>query len=238
MREIRGNFYGIYCIALFLPMAVCVLILNLFVPGVRNRRRIARRSSRFFLKAIRIPFQVNGLERLPSTPCVVVANHASYLDGLVVAAALPPEFAFVIKKEMARVPVVSILFTRLGAEFVERHDRHKGAVDARRVLKTAANGQSIVFFPEGTFTEHRAIGKFHGGAFATAARNKMPVVALAVHGTRDAMPSGTLMMRRVPIRVEVLAIFDSDEVSPVSANEVRLMTRSLIAAAVGEQLTV
>ena len=237
MREIRRKIYGIYCIGLFVPTAVSVLILNLFVPGLRNRRAVARASSRFFLKAIGIPFSVHGLERLPSSPCVVVANHASYLDGLVVAAALPPRFAFVIKREMVRVPVASILLKRLGSEFVERYDSHKGAADTRRVLKTAAKGQSIVFFPEGTFNEARAIGKFHAGAFATAARNHMPVVAVAVHGTRDAMPSGTLLIRRVPIRVDVLAIFESTEISPTSANEVRQLTRSLIAEAVGESMT-
>ncbi len=236
MREIRRRIYGVYCIALFLPTAVSVLILNLFVPGVRNRRAVARASSRIFLKAAGIPFQVYGLERLPKAPCVVVANHASYLDGLVVAAALPPDFAFVIKKEMVRVPVASILLKRLGAEFVERFDSHKGAADTRRVLKTAAKGQSIVFFPEGTFTEHRTIGKFHSGAFATAARNKMPVVAVALHGTRDAMPTGTLLMRRKPIRVEVLAIFQSTEHAPLTAGEVRQLARSRIAEAVGESL--
>jgi len=230
------TFYGIYCIALFVPLAIVVLMVNLILPGVRNRRAVARHSSRVFLRAAGITLKVVGLERLPQSPCVIVANHSSYLDGLVVAAALPPDFAFVIKKEMVRVPVASLLLKRLGSEFVERFDRHKGAVDARRVLKMAGMGQSVIFFPEGTFTERRAIGKFHGGAFATAARNKMPIVAVAVRGTRDAMPSGTLMMRRVPIDVEVLAIFDHEHAAAASAGEFRQQTRALIAAAVGEEL--
>jgi len=232
----RRTFYGIYCIALFVPLAVSVLIVSLILPGVRNRRAVARQSSRFFLKAIGITLKVVGLDRLPASPCVIVANHASYLDGLVVAAALPPDFAFVVKKEMVRVPVASLLLKRLGSEFVERFDRHKSAVDARRVLKKAANGQSVVFFPEGTFTARRAVGKFHGGAFATAARNKMPIVAIAVRGTRDAMPSGTLMMRRVPVNVEVLEIFEHDRSAKISASDLRQRARALIAQAVGEAL--
>ena len=75
-----------------------------------------------------IPFAVEGLERLPQVPCVVVANHASYIDGIVAAAALPPDFAFVIKKEMVRVPLAGLLLRRLGSQFVERFDRHKGGV--------------------------------------------------------------------------------------------------------------
>ena len=236
MSEKPRTFYGIYCIALFLPLAISALILTLIMPGIRNRRAVARHGSRLFLKAAGVPLNVVGLERLPACPCVVVANHASYLDGVVVAAALPPEFAFVIKKEMIRVPVASLLLRRIGSEFVERFDRHKGAVDARRVLKSAANGQSVVFFPEGTFTARRAIGKFHGGAFATAARNKMPIVAVVVRGTRDAMPSGSLMMRRVPVEVEVLAVFDPADVARTAAGDVRHRVRALIAAAVGEAL--
>ncbi|MFO1468695.1 MAG: lysophospholipid acyltransferase family protein [Steroidobacteraceae bacterium] len=226
--------YGLWCIVLFVPTAVSVLLINLFVPGLRNRRAVARIGSRAFLRVAGIPFEVHGLSRLPRDPCVVVANHASYLDGLVVAAALPPEFAFIIKKEMVRVPVASILLKRLGSEFVERNDRHQGAVDARRVLKRAATGESMVFFPEGTFTGERAIGRFQGGAFATAARNRMPVVALAVHGTRDSLPAGTLLMRRCRIRVEVLAIFAHGEEAHL--RDLRQHTRELIAGAVGEPL--
>jgi 1-acyl-sn-glycerol-3-phosphate acyltransferase len=184
--------------------------------------------SRAFLRTAGIPFTVQGTERLPRTPCVVVANHASYIDGVIAIAALPPDFAFVIKKEMVRVPLAGLLLRRLGSEFVERFDRHKGASDARRVLRVAATGQSLVFFPEGTFDEHRRIGKFMAGAFATAQRSGMPVVAIAIHGTRDLLPPGGAMIYRRPIRVEILAVLD--------AAEARQRSRELIAAAVGEPL--
>ncbi len=61
-----------------------------------------------------------------------------------------------------------------------------------------------MFFPEGTFDETRQIGKFLGGAFATAERSKMPIVAVAIHGTRDVLPPGSIMVRRRPIRFEIL----------------------------------
>ena len=205
-----------------------MLLINLFLPSLRRRRLIAGVGSRAFLCAAGIPFRVEGLDRLPRVPCVVVANHSSYIDGLDAAAALPPDFAFVIKKEMVRVPLAGLLLRRLGSQFVERFDRHKGGVDARRVLKLAATGQSLVFFPEGTFNEIRQIGKFLGGAFATAARSDMPVVVAAIHGTRAVLPSGSMMLRRRPIRVEILEV--------LSAGEARQRSRELIAQAVGEPL--
>jgi 1-acyl-sn-glycerol-3-phosphate acyltransferase len=189
---------------------------------------VAGTVGRIFLRLAAIPFTVEGLERLPNTPCVVVANHASYIDAIAIVAALPPDFAFVIKKEMMRAPLAGLLLRRLGSQFVERFDRHKGAADARRVLKLAATGQSLMFFPEGTFDETRQIGKFLGGAFTTAARAEMPVVAIAIHGTRAVMPPGGVAIHRLPIRVEVLAVLPADEA--------RIRSRELIAQAVGDPL--
>jgi 1-acyl-sn-glycerol-3-phosphate acyltransferase len=222
------SLYTTYCIVLFVVMGMTTLVINLFVPNLRRRRQVAGAFSRGFLRAARIPFTVLGADRLPQVPCVVVANHASYIDGIVAIAALPPDFAFVIKREMVRVPLASLLLRRLGSEFVERFDRHKGASDTRRVLKVAASGQSLVFFPEGTFDERRHIGKFLGGAFATAARSQMPVVAAAIHGTRELLPPNGLRFYRRPIRFEILAILD--------ATGARQRSRELIAQAVGEPL--
>jgi 1-acyl-sn-glycerol-3-phosphate acyltransferase len=85
-----------------------------------------------------------------------------------------------------------------------------------------------MFFPEGTFDETRQIGRFLGGAFTIAARAQMPVVAVAIHGTRDVLAPGSTSLRRLPIRVEVLAVLPADEA--------RLKARELIAAAVGDPL--
>jgi 1-acyl-sn-glycerol-3-phosphate acyltransferase len=220
--------YLAYCVVSFTALGLTVLAINLFLPRLRQRRVVAGTVGRVFLWLSGIPFKVEGLERLPKTPCVVVANHASYIDAIAICAALPPDFAFVIKKEMMRAPLAGLLLRRLGAQFVERFDRHKGATDARRVLKLAATGQSLMFFPEGTFDETRQIGKFLGGAFTIAERAEMPVVAIAIHGTRAVMPPGGLAIHRLPIRVEVLAVLPADEA--------RIKCRELIAQAVGDPL--
>jgi len=220
--------YAAYAIGLFLVLATITLVVSLFIPGLRRRRQVAAIFSRAFLTCAGIPFTVQNLGRLPAVPCVVVANHASYIDGIIAVAALPPDFAFVIKKEMVKVPLAGLLLRRLGSEFVERFNRHKGAADARRVLRVAATGQSLVFFPEGTFDERRQISHFHGGAFATAQRSGMPVVAVAIHGTRDMFPPGGLMLYRRPVRFEILDVLPSDVA--------RRRSRELIAAAVCEPL--
>jgi len=213
---------------LFAALGLFTLTVNLFLPSLKGRRRVAGAFSRWFFGIAGIPLKIEGLDRLPDSPCVVVANHASYIDGIVAAAALPPDFAFVIKREMVRVPLASLLLRRLGSAFVERFDRHKGGSDTRRVWKLAAAGQSLVFFPEGTFDATRQVGRFLVGAFATAERASMPIVAVAIHGTRDVLPTGTLMLRRKPIRFEVLEVMAPDGA--------RQRSREVIATAVGEPL--
>lgn len=135
-----------------------------------------------------MPLRIIDQQNLPAGACVVVANHASYLDGIVLKAALPARFSFVIKKEITDVPLASLLLRRIGSEFVDRFNRQAGAIDARRLIKAAAGGQALVFFPEGTFIAQPGLGKFHTGAFATAARAALPIVPVVIRGTRTIGP--------------------------------------------------
>jgi 1-acyl-sn-glycerol-3-phosphate acyltransferase len=193
--------YGIYAVALFLALGLCTLLLALVVPGVQRRRSVAHAMSRIFFALAGMPLTVKGTERLPAGQCVVVSNHASYLDGVAFTAALPPQFAFVIKREMNGVPLAGLLLRRLGSHFVERFNRARGAADTRRVLRDAINGNSLVFFPEGTFTRTPGVLKFHTGAFTTALRAGCPIVPATVRGSRFALsPNGGLPR---PGRIEV-----------------------------------
>ena len=187
--------YGIYAALLFLVVALVALLGVLLLPTLRARRGTARIAAKSFFFLSGMPLRVRGLENLPEGQCVVAANHASYLDGVVMAAALPPRFGFVIKREMNDVPLAGLLLRRIGSEFVDRFNRHKGGTDARRVLRSAANGHSLVFFPEGTFKPEVGLGKFHTGAFAIAARASCPVVPAVILGTRRNMPATRVLPR-------------------------------------------
>lgn len=193
--------YGIYATALFVLVVIVALVGVLLLPTLKARRATARIAARSFFLLAGMPLRLRGLENLPAGQCVVVANHASYLDGVVMAAALPPRFGFVIKREMNEVPVAGLLLRRIGSEFVDRFNRHKGGTDARRVLRTAASGHSLVFFPEGTFKPEIGLGKFHTGAFAIAARASCPVVPAVILGTRRNMPATRVLPRPGPLEV-------------------------------------
>jgi 1-acyl-sn-glycerol-3-phosphate acyltransferase len=227
--------YALYAATAFLVLGLTALGAALILPGVERRRAAARRVARAFLRVAGMPLTVRGMERLAPGQCIVVSNHASYLDGLVFTAALPARFSFVIKREMSAVPLAGLFLRRIGSEFVERFDRHRGAADARRVLRNAANGHSLVFFPEGTFTRTPGLLKFHTGAFVTAARAACPVMPAVVRGTRAALsPSGGLP-RPGRIEVEILpAIHAEPQAGEAASAALRDGARQAILAALGE----
>jgi len=187
--------YGLYAVLLFLAVSLTALLGVMLLPSLRLRRATARIAARTFFLLAGMPVRLEGRENLPAGQCIVVANHASYLDGVVMTAALPARFGFVVKREMNEVPLAGTLLRRIGTEFVDRFNRHRGGTDARRVLRTAASGHSLVFFPEGTFTPEVGLGKFHSGAFAIAARAACPVVPAVIRGTRRNMPATRVFPR-------------------------------------------
>lgn len=229
MRRFAQLLYAVYAYLAFAIFGLSALAGALLVPGLRRRRTVARIAARLFLWFARMPLRVEGLERLPPGPCVVVANHASYLDGLVFTAALPPRFSFVIKREMARVPLAGPMLRGIGAEFIERFDRGRTAMDARRVVRKATSGQSLVFFPEGTFGPEPGLLRFHLGAFHTAARAGCPVVPAIVRGTRRALPPDGILPRAEAVTVELLpALAPPASPSPGAATDLLERARSAI----------
>ncbi|MBS0365403.1 MAG: 1-acyl-sn-glycerol-3-phosphate acyltransferase [Proteobacteria bacterium] len=197
--------YALWVAAAFLATGLAALLMLIAVPGLARRRALARLLARGFLTVAGMPVRLESPEHLPGGQCVVVCNHASYLDGIVLTAALPARFGFVIKREMSTMPLAGAALKRLGSQFVERFDRQRGSVDARRVLRHASNGESMVFFPEGTFTPSPGLLRFHSGAFVTAARASCPVVPAVVRGTRRALPPRGGLPRPGVIELEILA---------------------------------
>jgi 1-acyl-sn-glycerol-3-phosphate acyltransferase len=211
--------YAAYALATF------ALLVILPVPWLSLRRRIARRFARIALAACGMRLSVTHPERLGTGPCIVVANHCSYLDGVVLYAALPPTFGFVIKREMSRVPLANLLLRRIGAHYVDRNRGQKSARDTRKLLRQASSGGALAFFPEGTFGREAGLMRFRSGAFVIAARSRMPIVPVAIRGTRAALPAGTLLPWPGRIEIELAPV----QPAPLSTTEEHV-DQALIAA--------
>lgn len=228
--------WGLWAWLLLLPLLALVAVPVLLAPSLSQRRAAARLVCRAYFLLCGLPVRVRGLERLPDGPCIIVANHASYVDGPLLFACLPPRFGFVIKKEASRIPVAGLLMRRLGHHFVARKNRHEGAGDARRILRAVEQGQAVAFFPEGTFTAQAAIGRFHSGAFAAATRAGVPVAPVAIRGTRRILRAKTLLPRWGRIEVEALPSLLPAGGAGDAAAALRDAARAAIASAVGEPM--
>jgi 1-acyl-sn-glycerol-3-phosphate acyltransferase len=199
VRAVYGSYTWVALLAVVIPMSLLLAI----TPRLRQRRRIARLGARLFFRAIASPVRIEGAAIDPHYPCVVVANHASYLDGIILTAALPAGFTYLIKRQMASVPIAGFVLRRLGSAFVDRED----VLDRKRIAHTlvglARRGDALGFFPEGTFDASPGLKPFHLGAFSAAARAKLPVVPIVIHGSRRKLPSKRLLAAPGPLSVRI-----------------------------------
>lgn len=194
--------YGIAAWLVFVPIALSLVAIVAALPGEHRRRSAARQAARLFLALTAARPQVRGLENLPNAPCIVATNHASYLDGVILTAVLPPRFSFVIKREMTRVPLAHFLLRRLGSQFVERFDTRRGASDTRRIFALAESRHCLAFFPEGTFRPEPGLRRFQSGAFAAAVRGWLPVIPVVIVGSRQMLAARQVLPR--PSRLTVI----------------------------------
>ncbi len=189
LSTVSRGIYGVFAWLTFALIIVPTICLLAITPGQQKRRSVVQKVAALILFVNRVTPQVSGLENLPAERCVIVANHASYLDGMILTAVLPPRFSFVIKREMTRVPFASFLLRCIGSEFVDRFNHQRSAMDARRIMNVAVTGQSLAFFPEGTFRSEPGLRRFHNGAFAAAKRGNLKLVPVVIRGSRDVLPA-------------------------------------------------
>ena len=216
MNRILHLGYGCYAWLALLLIVVPLCLVLAFTPGVLRRRRIARAAARLFFLVIGSPVRVAGAAIERHYPCVVVANHASYLDGIVLTAALPAGFTYLIKFEMNAVPLAGFILRRLGSTFVDRKDRNDRQRTARALHSLATRGSALGFFPEGTFDRSPGLKPFHLGAFAAAARANLPVVPVVIYGARSKLPAGRLLPRPGPLRVHICDAVRAPEEDPTA----------------------
>ena len=201
---VHGAVYGIYAWLAFLPCLFVAILGALLLPGLPRRRRWVAAAARSAFRLAGIQTTVSGCENLPAGHCIIVANHASYIDGAILQAFLPPRFSYVIKGEMQKVPVVHFLLRRIGAKFVERFVASRSARDARSLLRAAAAGESLAFFPEGTFLDQPGLDRFRPGAFAAAIKGHLPIVPVVIRGSRHILPADSLLPRHGTLKVDIL----------------------------------
>ena len=173
------------------------------LPSLKLRWTAGRILCRTILRLAGISVRVEGMENISRRQGVVVSNHASYVDALVLTATLPGETVFLVKGELRSHWFVGPLLRRLNAFFVERIDPGGSVEDSRVAVVRARAGERLFFFPEGTFWRKPGLLDFRMGAFVTAATAGVSVVPMALRGTRSVLRDGSFLLRPGSVEVRV-----------------------------------
>jgi 1-acyl-sn-glycerol-3-phosphate acyltransferase len=164
---------------------------------------------------------------------ILVANHSSYLDNLILAAVLPHPLRFVAKRELASQLVAGPFLRALGTVFVER-DLSGALASERALMELGGNREKIVIYPEGTFTRAPGLRPFHLGAFKLATEAGLPVVPVAIRGTRSLLRGLSGLPRRGPVEVRVGPALQGAGPGFADAVHLRDRARAFIGAHCGE----
>ena len=202
-------------------------------PGANARRHLLRWYARALLRMLGIHVTVQTNAPLPAA-AIIVANHASYLDGVVVAAVLPPSARFVVKGEFLRSLIPRLFFARLGSIFVERFDPARGVEDTKQLEGSIRQEESIIVFPEGTFQRSAGLLPFRMGAFVVAARTGAAVVPVSIRGSRAVLRGDDWFPRRGDIHVTIGTPILPQQNNWAAATDLQQKSRAAILAACGE----
>lgn len=206
---------------------------------VGGRGRFAHACARLWSWAILATTGVNvtlrGLDRLPrGRPYLFICNHQSIYDIPVTFWSLPFELRIIAKASLGAFPFLGWHLSRTGHVLVNREN--PGAVVFRQVAELMRLGNSLLVFPEGTRSADGRVGRFRAGIFRLAIESGLPIVPLAVRGTRHVMKKGRLMTCPGHVSLEV---FPPIETTGLSSDDAKRLAddvqRVIVAAVAGDE---
>jgi 1-acyl-sn-glycerol-3-phosphate acyltransferase len=197
----------------------------------RQARLVIGFVSRLLLAAGGCRVRAEGRDpaTLPS-PAVLVANHSSFLDVLLLLAVLPPTVRFGAKARLTTYPILGTILRRSRYALVQRGTRESAAT----LATTIDEGDSLFVFPEGTFVRSPGLLPFRLGAFQVAMEKRVPVVPIALRGTRAVWPDETKLLRPAPMAVVIGEPIAAADTSWASMVALRDHARDWIARESGE----
>lgn len=202
IARLAGDFtYAGYAWFLFIALGIPTAMIIIATPG-QFAYRIARFGSRLLVRLSGIPLRTKDVENLINTgTCIVVSNHASYLDAIVLIAASSVPLHFVAKAELRQFLLIKLVLERLGTEFIQRSDTRESVDATQKLVERVRRSKVVVYFPEGTFTRATGLRPFRMGAFITATRTGFPLLPVAIRGTRNIMRGDSWFPRRGKLEV-------------------------------------
>jgi len=204
-RTVVSWTYATYAWITIILMAPTVWLVVTLLPSIGMRWAFLRMALTTLRYLTGIRLKVEGKDYFNLTrPVIIVANHASYIDGAILICALREQLRFVAKAELRENFFSRLFLTKLNTLFVERFDAKQSIKDSNRIAENLMDGKNVVYFPEGTFTRMPGLLPFHMGAFTTSVDTGVPIIPIVLRGTRSILRDGTRLLRPGSVHVKVL----------------------------------
>lgn len=201
-------------------------------------RQIFKSWCGWIVRLGRCRLHVDGdLDRRRSGATVFVANHASYIDVIVLVSQLPADTIFVAKRGLSAYPLIGTIIRRAGYVTVEKADFTQRMEGADALTDRLRQGATVVVFPEGTFVRASGLLPFRLGAFHAAAQANATVVPIALRGTRRFFPDGAWLLNPLPLTLTVGPDLRAADSTWEEIVRIRDAAREFIAEHVGEDFT-
>jgi 1-acyl-sn-glycerol-3-phosphate acyltransferase len=200
----RTVFFLIPAITLYtIVLGAISIASSLFDRRGYTAHRCARAWSWLILKTTGVRVTVEGLERVvPGTTYIFVSNHQSIYDTPVVFSSLPFQLRIIAKESLAMFPVLGWHLRRGRHLFVDRKHPDRAGI-LRRWRALVSEGLSLIIYAEGTRSPDGRVARFKAGSFMLAIEAGLPVVPVAVIGTRAVMPKGRLRTEPADVRLVI-----------------------------------
>lgn len=236
-----GPLLGAWSYAEFFSLAIAFLG-PMAVSSVRHRGDVTQRlPGRWMRRFGRVTSQLTPVwdfswEGTPpadimSRPYVVVSNHESTADPFLVSH-LPWDMRWVAKEEIFKMPLLGLLMRAGGDIPIRRGERESVREMMAECRRALAGGIPIMMFPEGTRSKTGELLPFKDGAFELAIEAGVPVLPLALAGTKDCRRKGSLWFGRARAKIRVLEPIDTTGMGPGDVARLRDEARTRIGEAV------
>ncbi|MFH1981281.1 MAG: lysophospholipid acyltransferase family protein [Pseudomonadota bacterium] len=200
MKKLLWLLYQPYKFFVFMPVLVAsttlisaVIMLLIPVVGARVAGSLAVVWARLNSYLTPMLLTVEGRGNIDKNQSyVIVANHQSHFDILVLYGWMGIDFKWVMKMELRKVPVIGIACDRLGHIYIDRSNTEAAIGTIREARRKITGGTSVVFFPEGTRSRTGELLRFKKGAFKMAIDLGIPILPVTITGTRDILPPHTV----------------------------------------------
>lgn len=215
--------------------SVLVIVLSPFVHPSTLSRVIAGSWARIVALVTPMEVEVIGRENIdPDQSYVVVSNHQSNIDIIVLYGFLGIDFRWVMKQELRSVLGLGAACAAIGHIYIDRSNHESAVRSINEARQRITGGTSVVFFPEGTRSDDGRLRGFKKGAFRFAMDTDLPVLPVTVDGACDVLPARRFDLRPGRVRLVIHRPIAMDDPAAADLPTLSNHVREIIGSALPE----